>query len=483
MSADRRLPAATLQRQLGPWRDRSAGNIGRTVAEQIRQLITDGRLPVHVKLPAERDLAREMALSRTTVAGIYTRLRETGFLESRQGSGSWTAMPDTVGRGNVTPWLPGGSTSIVDFSHAALSAVEPFMSDAVGRATLDLPRYYAGHGYHVHGLPVLRAAIAQRFTDRGLPTTAEEILITNGAQQGINLVLETLVQPSSRIMVDHPTYPGALDAIRRRSARAVPIGFDDSVWNIDAMNESVRHAAPQLMYLVPDCHNPTGLSMPVMDRPSVVELAERTALPVIIDETLSELVLDGEDLPPLASFGSARHSMLVTIGSASKLFWGGLRVGWIRAPREVITQLAGTRAVVDMAGPVLDQLIVASLLEHVEEIRSSRRTSLTVARRELVDSVTEFLPDFSVGASVGGLNLWIDLGAPLAGAFCRAAAQTGIQITPGSRFGVDGAFENFIRLPFTLEPHLASEAIERLGDVWDTLRADGARAYPLNVAV
>ncbi len=414
-----------------------------------------------------------MGLSRTTVAGIYSRLRAAGYVESRQGAGTWTGLPPSAQRSREAPWLAGIAASTIDFSQAALAACEPFVSTAIATASDELFHYLPGHGYHTYGLPVLRDAVARRFTERGLPTTSDEILVTNGAQQAINLVLETLVSSSARVIVDHPTYPGALDAIRRHRARAVPIGFGDSVWDIEALADSVRHASPQLMYLVPDCHSPTGYSMPPVDRPQVVEISERSALPVIIDETLSELVLDGEDPPPLASFASARHSTLVTIGSGSKLFWGGLRVGWVRAPRDVIGQLAATRAAFDMASPVVDQLAVAHLLAQVDEVRHVRHAWLLNTREALISAIARHVPGWKVEAGQGGLSLWIDIGAPLAEPLSAGAAQLGIHLTPGSRFGVDGSFESYIRIPFTLDPHVIDQGIVRLAEIWRAVRDQG----------
>src|SRR4051794_28730194 len=160
--------------------DRSPAYV--SLAGRIRLLVADGRLPVGGRLPAERELAAALHLSRATVAASYRLLRDQGWADARQGSGTWTRLPVGPARG---AWLPEPARpGVVDLAHAAPPA-PPEVPAAFAAALDDLPRLLPGHGYHPQGLPELRARIAQKYADRGLPTTPEQVLVTGGALHGV----------------------------------------------------------------------------------------------------------------------------------------------------------------------------------------------------------------------------------------------------------------------------------------------------------
>ncbi len=136
----------------------------------VRGLLRDGRLALGVRLPAERELAEALGVSRTTVTAAYRDLRESGHLSSRRGAGSWTALPEGHRLATSGLWSPGDEPDLIDLGCAALGAPEPYLSEAVAEAATDLPRYAVGVGYHPSGLTVLRERVARGFTERGLPT-------------------------------------------------------------------------------------------------------------------------------------------------------------------------------------------------------------------------------------------------------------------------------------------------------------------------
>ena len=193
------------------------------LAARIRLLIGDGRLAVGIRLPAERELATALQLSRTTVTAAYPRLREDGWADARQGAGTWTSLPAGPAYGAWVPALP--TAGVFDLAHAA-PAAPPEIVTAFAAALADLPRVLPSHGYYPAGLPELRARIAQRYTARGLPTTPEQVLVTAGALDGITVALDVLLGPGDRLLVEHPSYPNALDAVRASGARAVPVAID-----------------------------------------------------------------------------------------------------------------------------------------------------------------------------------------------------------------------------------------------------------------
>jgi DNA-binding transcriptional MocR family regulator len=385
MNGDRHVTGRTLARHLGQWRGDHSGVAYLELAERITLLVRDGRLPARTRLPAERELATALTLSRTTVAAAYDQLRQNGVVHSRRGSGSWTMAADAPGT-EPSPFAPSGDGSTLDLAYAAPGAPAS-LPEALTWAAEQIGRLAGGSGYQLLGLDDLRAVVAARFTRRGLPTTPDQILITSGAQHAISLTLSALISPGDRILVEHPTYPNALDAIAREHARAVPVGFAGAAWDTDTMAAAVRDACPGLIYLIPDYQNPTGHCMSLEQRAEIVALSRRTRTPVLIDETMTELPLDGEPPAPLAASGpDSGAAPLITIGSASKTLWGGLRIGWVRARRAVIGQLARARASVDISTSVLDQLTTQHLLERLDDrarpsARAARRAPPRVAGR------------------------------------------------------------------------------------------------------
>jgi hypothetical protein len=474
MSDDRHVSGRTLVRQLGQWRAEPGGVAYTELAERIKLLVLDGRLAVHTRLPAERELAGALEISRTTVAASYDLLRADGFLRSRRGAGSWTTMPASPIQRDISPFAPSGDPGSIDLVCAALPAPTNALASALSAATTELPRYSSGHGYRLLGIDALRDAVAARYTARGLPTNREQILITSGAQQAISVTLAALVAPGERVLVEHPTYPNALDAIAREHAKAVPIGFVGADWDLEAMAAAVRDACPRLIYLIPDYQNPTGRTMSQEQRAEVVALSRRTRTPLLIDETMAEIALDGVPAVPLAAQlapNSARP--VISVGSASKTFWGGLRIGWIRAAPTLIERIGRARASVDIATSVLDQLITQQLLDNIDTVLAERLPALRATRDHLFGLVERHFPTWQASIPAGGLSLWVDLGRQASSALVFASTHRKVLLAAGPRFGLDGAFERRLRLPYTLPEASLDTAMERLADAWAGLPNSG----------
>src|SRR3954468_9862863 len=296
MDPDRAISGPHLARLLGEWR--SAGPAYGALARALRLLVLDGRLPLRTRLPGERDLAAALGVSRTTATAAYAELRQEGFLASRRGSGSWTRLPAD----RPTALLPGPpAAELIDLSTAAGAAPEGALHAALTAATAELPRHLPGAGYHEAGLPALRAAVADQYTRRGVPTTPDQILVTAGALHALSLVLRVLAGPGDRVLVDHPSYPAALDAVRATGGRAVPVPLTPGGWDMEMLEATLRQAAPRLAPLIPDHHNPTGLCTDAPGRERLVGLARATRTPLVVDEAMADLCLEGEPPPPVAA--------------------------------------------------------------------------------------------------------------------------------------------------------------------------------------
>ncbi|MEU7433412.1 PLP-dependent aminotransferase family protein [Streptomyces sioyaensis] len=448
----------------------------RHLAQAISALILDGRIALHVRLPAERELATALRTSRTTVTAVYDLLRESGYAHSRQGSGTWTALPEGRTPHGISRLL-GAQDTAIDLARAAPGLPERALTEALAEVAPQLGAHAHTPGYHPYGLPELRAAIAERFTRRGLATVPEQILVTSGAQHALTLVLGLLCRPGDRVMVENPTYPNALDAMRRARLRTVSVPVTDTGWDIEIIESTLRQVVPQLAYLIPDFHNPTGCLMPEEERVRTLRAAQRSGTWLVIDETLADLALDVTAPPPFASHaaplgrplperGRERGEgtgQLITVGSMSKTHWGGLRIGWLRAPSRLVTELAGQRVATDMGGSVLDQLLALALLARAGELMPSRLEQLREQRAALAAALAAHAPGWTWQLPSGGLSLWVDLGAPLASALAGRVLDYGVRIEGGAYFATDpGLFEQRLRIPYTTTPDTLREAVRRM---------------------
>jgi hypothetical protein len=487
---ERRIGARSFARLLGDWRPPDGRRLAGALTDRIRLLVLDGRLPLQTRVPAERELATVLEVSRTTVAASYDALRDAGVLRSKRGAGSWTQLPADPSRGaSASPFSPHGDRTLFDLAHAALPAPSVALRRAAAAAVQDFDAHLGGHGYDLLGLPVLRTAIADRFTARGLPTAPDQVLVTAGAQSAISLAVTALTGPGDRVLLEHPTYPNALDAVATRGARAVPVPMGPhpdgtGTWDLDLLTAAVRDAAPRLAYLIPDFQNPTGALLDSAGRERLVDLARRTGTPLLVDETLAELGLEGPPARPVAAHGAADSPLVLTIGSASKVFWGGLRVGWIRTSAAMVRRLAALRASVDLGGPTLEQLVVARLMADVDMITRGRRAELTAARDHLLGRLTEAFPRWRPSRPDGGLSLWVDLDEAVSSRLTVAARRHDVLLAAGPRFGVDGAFERHLRLPYTLRRDRMDTALDLLATAWRGLdpAAPAVDAEPTAVA-
>jgi DNA-binding transcriptional MocR family regulator len=434
------------------------------LAGAVRGLLADGRLPLGIRLPAERELAEALKVSRTTVTAAYRELRESGHLTSRRGAGSWTTLPGGHRVASSGLWTPLTDFGMIDLGCAALAA-PPELIPAARAAAEELPRYLGDAGYHPTGLVELREAVARRFTDRGLPTSPDQIMVTSGTQQALDLVLRLTVQPGNGVLMESPTYPNALAALSARRARITTHGLDPATgWDGELLLAALRQTTPRLAYVIPEFHNPTGHLMPADLRERLVAAAHSTGTDLVVDESFVDLPLDGVTMPPpVAVFD--RHSRVITIGGMSKPYWGGLRIGWVRASAPTVQRLAALRVGVDMASPVLDQLVAAQLLDRADTIVPARRVQLAAQRDALLAALAEHLPEWRVHPPHGGLTLWAELDGPISSALARAAEEVGVRLAPGPRFGLDGTLERFLRVPYTLPAGELIDAVKRLATV------------------
>lgn len=466
------LRAAALADLLGHW-STPDGPLYRLLAARIARLADSGALTPGLRLPAERDLAARLSVSRNTVAMAYQLLRDDGMAESRQGSGTriipHRTTPAAVHRANgfFTGMLEASAVR-ADLTIALVECAPPVatalrepssvLSGALLRSVTD------ASGYHPLGLPPLRAAIAGMLSDRhGIPTAPDEVIVTSGAQQALDLLARCEILPGQPAVVEEPTFPGMLDILHRAHARLIGLrpGDEDG-----ALEHLLRTHQPGLVYLTPTHHNPLGLVMPEAARRRVVRLARQHEDVTFIDDlTLAELALtDAPGPPPLAAL-ALRQPNIVTVGSLSKIYWGGLRIGWVRAPAGIIARLAAAKAAADLGSPPMGQAIAAALVaEQHDEIVKWRLGWLRSRYDALASALADHLPSWRWQRPDGGLTIWARVPADES-AFTQAALRRGIAVLPGRLLTASGKPSSHLRLTFTLPPEEITTAVQTLATV------------------
>ena len=467
------ISASALARLLGRWQ---AGKLAtyRALADALRRLILDGRLSLGQRLPGERSLARGLSVSRTTVSAAFAILEADGFLKKQSRSQALTALPFALTRG-APPNPVGPGEGLIDFASATLAA-DPAVYSAYAEALSLLPSYLPGHGYEPLGCLELRVALAQRYGERGLATAPEEVMVTGGALNALALILRTLKPAKPLVLIEHPTYPQAIDAILAAGGRPLPVPIGRSGWDLELMTSVLASERPAMAYIIADHQNPTGRWMTASERKPLVAAAKASQTLLVFDETLRELALGPDraathEMAEDASDG--RH--VVRIGSASKTFWGGLRIGWIRAQSDLIAELLARRGALDLGSPVLEQLAVARLLASGEAILERRREALREQRDHLVARLRAHVPELQFDVPSGGLCLWVELDAPIANALAHACERQGLRIAAGPRFGVGGAFERYVRFPFSASPTDMDAAVKIFAQTYRQMAPRRAR--------
>ncbi|PZF11009.1 PLP-dependent aminotransferase family protein [Curtobacterium sp. MCPF17_011] len=462
------LSARSVALLLRHWRAGSDAAAYEALADAVRVLVIDGRIPHGARLPAERGLAAALGVSRTTVANAYARLREDGYLTSLRGSGSIIRLP-LEGRPDPEHLAGTVPVDLLDLRKAALRSA-PGVADAVERAMRHLPAALAGIGYDTVGDAGLRAAIADRYTARGLPTTSSEVIVTIGAQHAIALLARVLVRRGDPVLVESPTYPHAHEALREAGGRLVSVPVDvRGGWDEAVLDATIRRSAPTVAYVMPELHNPTGATMTASTRRLLVEAAAAVGTVVVADETMGELRIDGVPSRPLAADAPGQ---VVMVGSAAKVFWGGLRIGWVRAAPDLLQRLLLARPTGDLGTPVLDQLVARELVPQTAAVLEARRHVLRDGRDGLVAALRARLPEWDVPSPAGGLTLWVGLGRPVSSALVLAARSEGVVLASGGVFGPEGGFERSLRVPFTVSGADRERLVEALARSWE--RVGGA---------
>jgi DNA-binding transcriptional MocR family regulator len=466
------------------------------IAAQVREMIIKGTLKVGDRLPANRELARLLDVNRTTVTTAYADLEADGLIKSHVGRGTFVAAVPAPARATATPeraepspmlwnallvgsqrdeWLggllqskqPRDSISLAyGLPHAELFPLDDFRRcvDRVlrkeGRVLLQLG---ATGGY-----PPLQQYLASQMALQGVAVNPDEILITNGCQQSLDLIRRVLVGPGDEIAIEDPTYPGAISVFCGNNAKYVSIPVGDQGMDLAVLEDVLSQRRPKLIYTIPTFQNPTGITMGMNSRRRLLELAIKYRVPIVEDDIYRELHYEGPALPSLKAMD--KYGVVISINSFSKVGFPGLRVGWVVAPRAVIDHLSLAKQTCDLHASLLTQAAIYEfsrhglLAKHIKRVKKA----YAVRRDAMIAALEKYFPGEAVwNRPQGGMAVWVKLPDYLnSNEILMHSAERGVLFSPGSHFYAGHERQNMMRLCFTVAgPASIEEAIKRLGAV------------------
>jgi DNA-binding transcriptional MocR family regulator len=448
------------------------GPLFRQLARALAAAIESGTLAEGARLPSERALASALFLSRGTALAAYDQLVADGLIERRRGSGTFVAGAAALG----LPDGRDGSTLVhrlVDRSRAVSSVIDLSISvlhDAVGLpavtlSTADLRSVQPETGYSPWGSSALRARVADHLTGWGLPTVPGQVLITAGAQQGISAAAACWLRPGDTVVVEDPTYPGAVAAFAQAGARLVGVPVDGHGVRVDELAAACEDR-PALVYLQPTVHSPTGTVLSGSRRRRVAELVRHYRLPLVEDLALADLCWRPAP-PPIAAL--CPDASVAVVGSLSKVLWGGLRLGFVRAPEPLALRFARVKATTDLGTSAVSQLLAERMLGSDGAVWTARAPELRRRYQVLDRGLAEHLGDWRYDEPAGGLSLWVSLGGVDAERYARAALRHGVAVATAAGLSVSDRHGDRIRLSFAAPPAVLREAVGRLRTAWDSL--------------
>lgn len=457
--------------EVGDWAGGS-GPLYRQLAAAIARTVERGAVAPASRLPAERDLSGALSVSRGTVIAAYDSLVADGLLERRPGSGTYTV---DVGRLALPAGREGSAlvARLVDHSAGAGDAIDLSISvlhdagalPAARVTTSELASLTPDTGYSPWGLYDLRSTIADVLGSWGLPSLPEQIVITTGAQQAISIAASCWIRPGDLVVVDDPTYPGAISAFTAAGAVLLGVPVDQSGVQVEPLEQALQRR-PALVYLQSALHSPTGVSMTEARRRHVASLLAQARTPVVEDIALAGLIW-GEAAPNLVAAAAPNESIAV-VGSLSKLLWGGLRLGFVRAPEPVALRFARVKATHDLGSSIVSQLLGTHILRSPEwpTMAFTRNEDLRSRCELLTTRLGEALPSWQWSEPSGGLSLWVKLPTPTARPFAELAIRHGVTIATADSLSATNGQEDQIRLSFAPPVDQLLLGVERLADAW-----------------
>jgi DNA-binding transcriptional MocR family regulator len=467
------------------------------IAEQVKALIAGGTLKVGDQIPPSRELAGTLGVHRTTVNNAYAELEADGIITSHVGRGTFVAASPRSAtvvnfvreRAALTPLFwealfvseaeedrihgslpPPDTDNLISFAYA-LPSPELFPLDDIKRS---VDRVIRRDGRAVlqmgnrMGYAPLREYLLGKLAADGIHVKADNILITNGNQQSLDLLRRVLVGPGDAVVLENPTYPGAFSVFDTKDIKCISVPVGENGIDLDALEDVLSHQRAKLIYTTVTFHNPTGATMDLAARRRLLQLALTYRVPIVEDNIYGELRYDGVTLPSLKALDD--NGVVIHLDSFSKMGFPGLRVGWMVAPSLVIERLALAKQACDLHTNLLGQAVLCELSKHGLLAKHLKRVKRAYAERRdrMLRALEKYFPEGARwNRPQGGMSAWVTLPASLdAGHVLSLARQEGVIFSPGARFYLASPQPNTMRLTFTtVEPEKLEEGIKRLGAI------------------
>jgi DNA-binding transcriptional MocR family regulator len=453
----------------------------RQIVRQIRDRILSGQMPSGFHLPPERQLAEQLSITRATVKNAYDELKAQGLLDARVGRGTIVAaakhpLPEPTFRRNVV-WphyfrddrlrpsdplvrdlldvslRPGAISLAVGLpsaEHVPLRVFEQTVSKLAETAGSQILLQAPTEGH----LP-LRASLGQWLATRGIRSNTEEIMILSGSQQGLHLASRVFLNPGDLVIVEAPTYFGALGVFRRAGVHLISVPVDEHGMQVETLATLLRHQRPKMIYTQPTFQNPSSSVLSLERRFQLLQLVASYGIPLVEDDTYSELRYEGDPLPSLKAMDNS--GLVMSLGTFSKILFPGIRLGWLVADREVVQQFALAKQTEDLHSGTLAQWVVDDMIRtgtldvHLAEMRRVYREQRDIMehalRREAIDGLTWKTP-------AGGFYFWCEFKRALDRArLTSAGADEAVNFLPGYACFADEPGASFIRLSFSYTAH------------------------------
>ena len=462
------------------------------IVVEVRRMIAGGALKVGDRLPANRELAKTLGVNRNTVTTAYAELAADGLITSRVGSGtyisrvpapanrirehappspmSWESLLSVQSRDN---WLQEMSSydarrDVIPLA-LALPSADLFPLDdfrrCVDRVLRRQGRVLLQLGT-TSGYAPLQEYIASQLALSGVKVSPDEVLITNGCQQSLDLIRQILVEPGEEVALENPTYPGALSVFCGASSKYFSVPVGENGIDLNVLEDVLSQRRAKLIYVVPSFQNPTGVTMKPESRRRLIGIAERYRVPIVEDDIYRELRYDGPDVPSLKALDE--HGMVIYISSFSKVGFPGLRVGWIAAPRIVIDHLNRVKQRSDLHASLLAQAAIHEFAKRGLLSKHIKRVKKAYAQRRdaMLESLERHFPDEAKwNRPEGGMSVWVRLPDSLnSKQLLLQAVENGVTFISGDHFYASSPQQNMMRLSFTMAgPQQIEEAVKRLG--------------------
>jgi GntR family transcriptional regulator / MocR family aminotransferase len=475
------------------------------IKTHLRQGILSGGLTADTRLPASRQLARDLGVNRITVENAYSELEADGLIFSRVGSGTYVLPPNPLPLGpkssSETLWplwqqnmqtrnadaRPGAAEAMLKAAGQAhpisfasgISDTRLFPAEEFRKTIQAVMRRdgIAAMDYgERNGYAPLRASIAHILASQGLQTRPENILITAGSQQAIALVAQVILKPEDVILVESPTYASAIELFRTLGFRIVGIPMDGQGMQVEKLEKLLQQHHPKLIYTIPNFHNPTGTCLGSARRRQLIVLSDRYNVPILEDDFVGDMRYEGRAQPALKALDPG--GQVIHVSTFSKMLMPGLRVGFLVADGPVYQSLLDFKRLSDVATANLIQRALEAYVTVGRYQVYLRRACLVFHKRRdaMLAAIARYLPaGVQVEPPQGGLFLWLHLPDGISTEdLLPLACEEGVAFSPGKNFFPEAsAGQDWMRLNFVAQPEQEIEdGIKRLGMAIKRLRGD-----------